>query len=466
MVLPITTRAQEAAAASYGFFKIGGTSNYYYPVRFTNRIYGAAGPNTNTSDLVIFRANTHEDASWSGTFSFEISFHPTNWGHFTGQIVKLVYQTGNGSPYDDPIGDVADGSATGAGDDLVVWLKGGATYHWRNNETTAAWSLVDGNVAGGSIVDSSGISRAPIASQSALIGSAKNNFYVNALGLSTQNNLSVGGSAYFNGNVGIGTTSPAANLDVIGILHAGGLTNPTVTTQGAYLGWNALTGGTGETDLINNQGYGSGGFAFMNTPASGNPRTTLMFLTGSGSLGIGTTGPTAKLEVNGSVKLTGGSGGSITFADGTTQSTAWTGVLCGGDYAESVDVTGDRKHYEPGDVLVVDADNPGSFLKSSEPYSMAVAGIYSTKPGVIGRRKTDEEKAKAEVPMAMVGIVPTKVTTENGAIRPGDVLVTSSTVGYAMKGTDRSRLAGAIVGKALGKLQEGTGIIDVLVSLQ
>ena len=73
---------------------------------------------------------------------------------------------------------------------------------------------------------------------------------------------------------------------------------------------------------------------------------------------------------------------------------------------------------------------------------------------------------KDEVPMAMVGVVPTKVSAENGAIRPGDLLVTSSKAGYAMKGTDRSLLTGAIIGKALAPLNSGTGVIEVAVAIQ
>jgi hypothetical protein len=68
--------------------------------------------------------------------------------------------------------------------------------------------------------------------------------------------------------------------------------------------------------------------------------------------------------------------------------------------------------------------------------------------------------------MAMVGRVPTKVSAENGPIKPGDLLVTSATLGYAMKGTDRSQMLGAIVGKALGSLESGMGVVEVLVTLQ
>ena len=91
-----------------------------------------------------------------------------------------------------------------------------------------------------------------------------------------------------------------------------------------------------------------------------------------------------------------------------------------------------------------------------------MAGIYSTRPGLLGStRKVDESTPQNEVPLAVVGIVPCKVTAENGPIRVGDLLVTSSTAGHAMKGTDRSRMLGAVVGKALEPLLVGKGVIDV-----
>ena len=62
--------------------------------------------------------------------------------------------------------------------------------------------------------------------------------------------------------------------------------------------------------------------------------------------------------------------------------------------------------------------------------------------------------------------MPRKVTAENGAVMLGDLLVTSSTPGQAMKGTDRSRMLGAVVGKALQPLEKGVGVIQVLVTLQ
>ena len=94
-----------------------------------------------------------------------------------------------------------------------------------------------------------------------------------------------------------------------------------------------------------------------------------------------------------------------------------------------------------------------------------VTGVYSTKPGTVGRRQLTP-KSEDEVPMAMIGIVPVKVTTENGSIHPGDLLVTSSKPGYAMKGTDRSRMFGAVIGKAVGILSQEIGVIEMVVALQ
>lgn len=279
------------------------------------------------------------------------------------------------------------------------------------------------------------------------------------------------------GNVGIGTSLPSGALDVQGPV-SGLIVAATNLDPGAnyslaplqnsgklLVGWNR-TAGSGEIDLISNRAGGSaGGFSFYDYTNSGqlNPLVSML---GSGNVGIGVMTPGAKLEVNGNLRFTTGSAGAITFPDGTTQSTAWTGSLCGGDYAESVEVSGDRVQYEPGDVLVISTDDISDVVKSAEPYSTLVAGIYSTKPGLVGKRTADQEELRKQIPMAMVGIVPVKVTSENGAIKKGDLLVTSSTLGYAMKGTDHGRMIGAVVGKALASFESGKGIIDVLVSLQ
>jgi hypothetical protein len=148
------------------------------------------------------------------------------------------------------------------------------------------------------------------------------------------------------------------------------------------------------------------------------------------------------------------------FADGGFQPN-------GADFAESVQVTGHPNKYAPGDLLVIDQAGKRRLALAQDAYSTLVAGIYSTKPGMLGTtHKIDEHARKDEVPLAVVGIVPCNVSAENGPIAAGDLLVTSSTPGHAMKGTDRSRMLGAVVGKALEPFEKGTGVIQILVTLQ
>lgn len=148
------------------------------------------------------------------------------------------------------------------------------------------------------------------------------------------------------------------------------------------------------------------------------------------------------------------------FADGGFQP-------YGADFAEAMTVNGDPNTYAAGDLLVIDTAAKRSLNLAQQPYSTRVAGIYSTKPGMLGStHRMGDAAPQNEVPLAVVGIVPCKVTAENGPIEAGDLLVTSSTAGRAMKGTDRARMLGAVVGKALEPLQSGQGVIQVLVTLQ
>jgi hypothetical protein len=138
----------------------------------------------------------------------------------------------------------------------------------------------------------------------------------------------------------------------------------------------------------------------------------------------------------------------------------------GSDFAEALPVRSQRELYEPGDVLVMSSDGK-TVQKTTSRYSRRVVGVYSTRPAVLGAEKDGVSRVDPDdVPVAITGIVPAKVTTENGPIQVGDLLVTSSRPGYAMRATDPRLMLGAVVGKAMEPLAAGRGMVKVLVILR
>ncbi|MBN1485815.1 MAG: hypothetical protein JXA37_13960 [Chloroflexia bacterium] len=136
----------------------------------------------------------------------------------------------------------------------------------------------------------------------------------------------------------------------------------------------------------------------------------------------------------------------------------------GADFAEQIAVEGQEADYEPGDVLVISARTDRAVELAGTAFDPAVIGVYSTEPGVLaGAPDTDD--LLGGIPVAITGIVPCKVSAENGAVQRGDLLVTAATPGYAMRAGDAPP-QGTVLGKALGELDEGLGLILVLVTLQ
>ena len=110
----------------------------------------------------------------------------------------------------------------------------------------------------------------------------------------------------------------------------------------------------------------------------------------------------------------------------------------GFDIAESYP-TNDQ-NIEAGDVIAIDKTHSGKIEKATQPYQNTVIGIITTKPGLTLTNETMDGKD-----VALAGRVPVKITTENGEVKAGDYLTSSSLPGYAQKATR----AGIVIGKAL-----------------
>lgn len=148
------------------------------------------------------------------------------------------------------------------------------------------------------------------------------------------------------------------------------------------------------------------------------------------------------------------------FFNGGTQNS-------GADVAEAFDVEGNTSEYEPGDILIISTNSDRTVEKSSKPYSNLVAGVYATKPGVLLTEENIDTELTGKVPMGVIGVIPTKVCLEGGKIKRGDLLVTSSKMGTAMKANPKKVKIGQVIGKALQDYdQNSIGKIKVLVNIK
>ena len=107
------------------------------------------------------------------------------------------------------------------------------------------------------------------------------------------------------------------------------------------------------------------------------------------------------------------------------------------------------KGVEAGDVVSLGTSGFKAIRVSEGAYDPMVAGVVSTDPTVVMGHKDAEDG----VPIALAGVVPVKVTLDNGPIAVGDLLTSSSTPGYAMR-ADRP---GPTVGKAMEAFDGSAG---------
>ncbi len=233
------------------------------------------------------------------------------------------------------------------------------------------------------------------------------------------------------GWVGISTMVPGSELDVNGRIRLSQSTNFSEFFTGSSGGVMGLHLGSRSNMPIS-----------LYTNSSG-PQ---FILTTTGNVGIGTTTPSAMLHVVGNVQVDGNIAAKYQ------------------DVAEWVPAT---SKLAPGTVVILGGTNPNEVTASDKAYDTRVAGVVSDKPGLILGEGGDNQ-----VKVAHIGRVKVKVDASYGPVHIGDLLVTSSTPGFAMRsqpvtiGTAAIHQPGTLIGKALESLDSGQGEVLVLLTLQ
>ncbi len=282
------------------------------------------------------------------------------------------------------------------------------------------------------------------------------------------------GALFTRGNVGIGTSNPFSQLEVVApnsVTYPATLTeyssdavgplvlgrkarntaaSPVAVQRDDALAGVAARGYTGtqftaeaaHVDLRAAENFSDSNqgtyISFETTPTGSTAATSRaerMRITSSGSVGIGTSNPTATLEVNGTIRATS---------------------VIGAVYQDVAEWVPTSEQLTPGTVVVLDLTQDNHVVASTRAYDTSVAGVVSAKPGIL---LGQEGIGKATI--ATTGRVRVKVDASSRPIRIGDLLVTSDKPGTAMRSepmivNGRSfHQPGTIIGKALEQLGAG-----------
>ena len=263
------------------------------------------------------------------------------------------------------------------------------------------------------------------------------------------------------GGVGVYGQS-ASGAGVFGISNtgsSGSFSNTTASNSSATLV--VSTVGSGAAVSSTTTGSGRAGLYTINL-ATNSSNALEATTNGTGvSLKLNHTGSSGNIAVfqSGSVNVARIDKAGKGFFNGGTQTS-------GADVAEAFAVVGDRSTYEPGDVLVIASGYKRTVEKCVKPYATNVIGVHATKPGVLLSARDVESNSDDLVPMGVVGVLPTKVCNEGGMISAGDLLVTSSRIGYAMKADPEKLKFGMVIGKALEDFSGENGMIEVFVNVK
>ncbi|MBI2097622.1 MAG: hypothetical protein HYT46_01665 [Candidatus Vogelbacteria bacterium] len=257
-------------------------------------------------------------------------------------------------------------------------------------------------------------------------------------------------SAYFQGSVGIATTSPLRTFDVVGtwggntVVDAGTYgTTQTVTKSTKALIYHLTNNintdpGTSRTITYNITGLPNveGTFAYIYTFAQKDATTAA--ITSTVTIQINGTQVSTVATAN-----TASAAGpvyesyTIVYSNGAWHVIGTPGTSDLADLAEWIEYEGEPP--AAGELLSL-TSAPAKVVRTTVAYDPNLTGIVSTAPHTVMGKET-----ASSTMLSLAGRVPVKVSAENGAIAIGDYLTSSSLPGVAMKATRPGR----VVGRAL-----------------
>ncbi len=398
----------------------------------------------------------------SGTGGFAGLFHASNTNGNGAAVVAITDGNGNAITANaSKNGNGVETNIDGAGNALYAWVPSYATGkagRFENFNTSNTSDVITAKTIGNGTVINAKVDLTT--GTSPAVKGEVNSIFAN-FGTAGVYGLSSGTGGY----AGLFYSSNSSgNGPAILALTDGNGNGITANAGGSGDGIEATVDGSGNAvyGWVPNFGVGRAG-RFANFNSSNSQPTVHVTTNGTGNtLLVNHTGPSGNIAVwqsaSSNVSRIDKSGRG--YFNGGTQAS-------GADIAEAFDVEGSISTFEIGDVLVISESQDRTVTKSAKPYSTLVVGVYATKPGVLLTEENIDTDISNKVPMGVVGVIPTKVCLEGGPIKRGDLLVTSSTAGVAMKADPDKVKIGQVLGKALQEYNsEIIQKINVLVNVK
>lgn len=458
------------------FTTTGGGSTYTVPATGTLIIvetWGAGGGGGAGSAGVTGTNRAGGGGGGGGAYNTK-TFIPTDIGGAASPVTVIAGAGGNGAakPANRAGGaDGVGGGATSFGTYLYAYGGGGGAG---NNSSGAGGGGGGGSASAGTNATASagGAGGGPGG------GAANSNSTSGGGGggSASTGGTGAGGSASFGGGGGGASITAAANDAFRG---GGSIRGGGGGGGGASINTTAAnrTGGAGGGYMLTATGDKGGGGA---AATAGNAGVNASSGGGGGFGGTGGNGGGSSTGANGGNGGAGGipgggGGGGGASANNTTTSGGSGGnggrgeirvfTVTGSTAADLAEIySTNDPDINSADIVSIDPTLKSGVRKSSKPYDKGLMGVISTNPNLV--MGSNEDPNTSSVLLALSGRVPVKVTTENGPIKPGDLITSSSDPGLGMKAIR----AGPIIGRALtgwdgddGLPQHNMGVIMIFV---
>lgn len=277
-------------------FTVYGTLDKFYPVVFTD----SAWWRHEASEIQIGRSDVHRDSSWRGSLIAKFRYHTTNWGNGSSFIDADIHQYSSVPDNSKFIAGWRDATANNSAFIIIIWLRGNTSYYFssRYNDRVTVYDGVTNPLPFEEpVINVPGTTSRPQTFKTSI------DSYVNTNGSTFGSSTAYynsSGTNFFGGNVGLGTTSPTAKLEIGG--------GPAWTSAGwgkAIKLWRAqsMVLDAGSKKFGIGASFDSLFYFFSADTDSGlAPIRWNMVMTGSGNIGIGTQTPNAyKLAVEGTL---------------------------------------------------------------------------------------------------------------------------------------------------------------------